>query len=199
MNCERCGDALAAGAGIPAVLQCPRCAKLRVGAPPHTVPQCPSCFGDLSVVTGRLPITLWCSRERYFFWVDFDRALLHPTRDPFPLVGFPACPYCSAGMTYFEDLPPRATCASCEVDFSLEPLRPAPPCQFCGDQVRILGDGAMPPQGECVSCGYEAVLADAPEPYSPPLEITVQAPNQHVGESAGAWWTRMWRWLHRQD
>lgn len=175
MDCERCGGPLAESGSVPAVAACTRCGKQRVGHERNTVPQCPSCFGDLVVAVGRLPITLQCPRERRFYCVDFDRRLLHPIADPYPLQPLAACPSCGAGLTFFEDLPPRATCGACDVDYSLEPLRAAPPCPYCGDQVRIIGEGAMPPQGDCVSCGQEAILADAPEPYAPPIEITVQA------------------------
>ncbi len=193
MRCERCGggDFVRAG-GIPPLASCARCGKLRVGSADHTVPQCPVCFGDLKVVPGRLPITLMCPTQRHFFFADFEQGLLHVTYDPFPLPGFPACLTCGNGLLFYEDLPPRATCQACEVDYSLDPLRPAPPCGACGDQVRIM-EGAMPPQGDCIGCGVEAVLADAPEPLAPPIEITVQA--VAASPVARGWWARLFGWL----
>lgn len=197
MVCERCGGEMANVGDLPPLASCQRCGKLRVGGTHRTVPQCPACFGDLAVVTGRLPITLLCPRERRFFYADLEQGLLHPTWDPYPLQGFPQCPTCGNGLTFYEDLPPRATCPVCDIDFSLEPLRPAPPCAACGDPVRILGDGAMPPQGDCIGCGQEAVLADAPEPFAPPIEITVQAVLAPDRITKFGWVSRLFAWLVR--
>ncbi|MEM6990355.1 MAG: hypothetical protein AAF721_07660 [Myxococcota bacterium] len=193
MECERCGGQLVHAGGVPPVASCQRCGKLRVGAQQHTVPQCPVCFGDLAVVPGRLPITVVCPAERRFFYADLEEGFLHPTWDPYPLAGFPGCPACGGSLTFYEDLPPRATCPSCEVDYSLEPLRAAPPCGACGDQVRIM-DGAMPPQGDCLGCGVEAVLADAPEPLAPPIEVTVQLVLPE-GKVERGFWSRLFGWL----
>ena len=176
MVCERCGDALVHAGSIPEVAVCTRCGKQRVGHGAHTVPQCPHCFGDLHVVVGRLPITLACARcppGRSLLRPDFSRNLLHPIAALPPLQA-PVCPQCGLGLTVYEDLPPRASCPRCDIDLCLEPIRPAPPCPLCGDQVRIVGEGAMPPQGECIGCGEIEPLTDAPEPYAKPIEITVQ-------------------------
>ena len=162
-----------------------------MGSGSDTVPQCPFCFFDLAVVTGRLPITLVCPHENRFFLIDFEDGMLHPIPSPYPLSGFFSCMQCGAGLTYYENLPPRATCESCEVDYSLDPLRPAPPCGLCEDQVRIV-EGAMPPQGDCIGCGVEALLADAPEPFAPPIEITVQAV---LATPRRSLWSRLREWF----
>jgi hypothetical protein len=133
---------------------CSRCGAQWVGSANRAAPPCPRCKKPLSLLTGRLPITLSCSgcEGRYYYFDPDSQELYLREHDPFPLGPPLQCSACQRGLIAFENLPPRAVCPTCDRHFLVDPLRAVPACEHCGGDREVVA-GRMPVELCCRRCG----------------------------------------------
>jgi hypothetical protein len=150
MGCPRCGGQVALSGGIPPLASCPACSLTLLTDPLRELPECNACSKQLSVVTGKLPITAKCDGCSLCWYV------LGPLTYPAPPVAFPvkpdSCPQCSAFLSLPTEAPPVGRCTLCECDYLLDPVRLVPPCLGCSSPTTVQ-PGVMPVAVKCSQCG----------------------------------------------